>query len=347
MNLSVKQKWVTIFLVAVILSISLLAAFKITGIIPEPPTPETIVLEAKSWSGERTSSMHSYNEWVTNLYSDNATIVSLEVAVCTYCAELGWAWTSYKYMDFHIVATANTSGGFIYSMDIEFYRGNKYTSVVDIIEDSYLLELHNLRLQKVLDARVETEAYVTTTAESTPKNCQLISNINWVFLNPDIDDNITVTLKTTYFNGTIYRKIIIPLHFSIRTDAGNSLDDPNVRQVVSGAYRGFLGPGSDHDDYYKIWVDQGNVITVLMLPPFDADYDLYLYGPGSDLNRPPEASSEARGWGTSECISYFVNSSGYWYIKVNYYDGDRGIYEFQVELDEYAPFCTFGMTKNM
>lgn len=332
MGMLIQRKWMAFTLAAIIMPMSLLTAFKITGIIPEPLTPEIVVVEAKSWSGERTSSIYNYNEWVMNLYSDNTTSVSLEVAVGVYIAESGYGWTSYRYMDFHIVATANTSGGFIYSMDMEFHRGNKHTSVVDIIEHPHLLELHNLRLQEVHDALVETEDCVTTIAEGTPKNCQLISNIDWVFLNQDVDDNIAVTLKTTYFNGTTYRKIIMPLHFSIRTDAGNSLDDPNARQVVSGAYKGFLSLGSDHDDYYKIWVDQGNMITVLMAPPFNADYDLYLYAPGSDLNRPPEAISEARGWGKNERISHLVNSSGYWYIRVNYYDGDRGIYEFQVEL---------------
>lgn len=220
-----KHKWVSIVLLSVVLPISLLVTFRLTGILPEPPQPETILVEAKSWNGERTPMAYTFNEWIDNYYYDNVASIELQVGVGTYhngSLGGGWGWTIYDYLNLKIIATANTSEGFIHSMKIEFSKGSDYTSGIAVRHYiDALFVLHNLTLQKVCDSWAGTsEAYLITIGDNKPKECQLISSIDWIFFNQNVDDDVTITLKTLYFNGTAYKKIVTPLNFLIKANIG-------------------------------------------------------------------------------------------------------------------------------
>jgi len=206
-----------ITLAAVILPMSLLTTFKLTGIIPEPITPETFVVEAKSWSGERTPRATALKEKIANSYSDDLASINFEVSVGTYCVGDS-TWNYLDFLNLHISASANITEGFIYSMDVKFLKGNNYTSAMKIFQDSALLELQNLQIEKFHSSwSGSDEAYITTTAKAKPTECQLICNVNWIFINQNVDDNATATLETTYFNGTTYQKIVMPIHLFIQT----------------------------------------------------------------------------------------------------------------------------------
>jgi hypothetical protein len=212
-----KRKWIAITLAAVIVPISLLTTLKLTGIISEAITPETFMVEAKTWNGERGLVVTAFNEKIANSYSDDLASINFEVTVGTYVVGDS-TWNYLDYLNMHISASANTSKGFIYSMSVQFLKGNNYTSAIGIFQDPELLELHNLQMGKVLNSwSGSEEAYITTTAKAKPSECQLIFNVNWIFLNQNVDDNVTATLETTYFNGTSYQKTMIPIHFSIQT----------------------------------------------------------------------------------------------------------------------------------
>lgn len=167
-------------------------------------------------------------------------------------------------------------------MSVSFIKGNGHTSAVPINKDPELLELHNLQLVGSRNAWSGTrEAFILTTAKDSPKDCRLVFNVDWIFINQDVDDNVTATLETTYFNGTTYRKILMPLQFLLRTDAGNIFE--TARVIMPGYYQGHLWLWDDSEDYYTIFLEKDQTINLQATAKFPLSFDLYVYDPDKNL----------------------------------------------------------------
>ena len=167
--------------------------------------------------------------------------------------------------------------------------------------------------------------------------------VDWVLRNLG-DQEIRVYAELDYFvcdgygaiqNYTTLQTEQIPL--ILRRDAGNTINDPNIRTIVCGTYRAVLGP-VDTSDFYKISVQQsGKMLVAWLTPPSNADYDLYLYGP----DKMQKAYSPNRGNGVMEWIAYPANPTGDWYIEAKYYAGTSGKYELEVSTYDFEGGCPF------
>jgi hypothetical protein len=87
--------------------------------------------------------------------------------------------------------------------------------------------------------------------------------------------------------------------------------------------------------YFKISVIAGVGVTLRMVPPGSADYDLYLFDPA----RSQVASSEGS-TGYVENISYTALTSGYFYIQVYNYSGTLGTYTLTFTITKIRPTLT-------
>jgi len=208
------RKWFTIALIGVLAPVSLLTAFKITGIIPESQTPETMVVDAVGTNVTRPSQLTTFARWVENNYSDGVTFVALKVAIGTY--HVGDpSYKPYDWLNLKIVATANTTQGFIHSMVIRFVRAD-VQSRINILTDSLLLIAYNLSIEKVKDRPITDASYITTVALGKPNNCNLTSCIDWVFTDArNQNHTLTITLETTIYNGTAYKKMALPIQTGV------------------------------------------------------------------------------------------------------------------------------------
>lgn len=335
MELSIKQKWFGIALLAVAVPMGLLATFRLTGIIPEPPTiTETVTAETITWKMERPSTLISFAEIkVRNCYSDELASVDLEVSMANYrenSAQFG------DCLCFSVSATATVQQGFVYSVHIIFSRTDENAFLL-VSEQMEWMTLENLKIASLsTEATYSREAHLYATGVNNPKTCTLENPVFWYFL--DVNENnldhwTNVTLETTYFNGTAYRKVVTPTQIGIMRDAGNSIGDPNVREIEQGTYKAFVGQGIPHgsddlDDYYEIFIEKECVLNVTMKPANNSDFNLYLYDPIKEMVACSENESD-----DLESIQHTTNSAGYWYIQVKTVDG-YGIYTLEIEISE-------------
>ena len=332
MKSSARPKWFAISLMAVVLPMGILVGLKLTGIIPNPQEPEDITVEVISWNMSRPSNAMSFvGMKVRNHFCDDTTLVGSSVHVSSYAENSGLfgdcIW-------FTVNATANLPEGFIYSVLIRC-RTDSNAFLLIYAEHVPWLELHNLEITRFIDKATYTgEAYVYATAINHPKTCHLKIRLSWHFLDlheNDLNHWTTITLETTYFNGTAYRKVITPIKIGVVRDAGNAIDDPNVREIGPGTYNAFVGvnicpPGfNDVNDYYKMWVEEDHVINITMKHG-NNNFNLYLYDPMQE----EVACSENEG-DVLETIQHVTTSAGYWYIRVKAVSGN-GIYVLRIEI---------------
>ncbi len=83
----------------------------------------------------------------------------------------------------------------------------------------------------------------------------------------------------------------------------------------------------DEDDYYEIYVNQGDILYAFLEVPMDTDFDLYIYDSSGDILDYSEAD-----YGNEE-LSIYAITGDYYYVNVWAYYG-IGVYSLYVETFE-------------
>jgi len=211
------RKWIAFALLFIVALISLLVVLELTGILKESPTPEIVMVETISWNMTKASEMVSIRENVESLYEDDSGVVSANFT--THIGEYFY-YTSrapYDLLAFNVYCGANTSLGFIHSVNINFSRTDS-NSVVYLINHPTLIENNNLNIEKIdWKATPTSEAQVTAKATGRPNATFLRLTVEWHFLKEDRIANhwATITLETTIFNGTDYIKTVMPIQLEV------------------------------------------------------------------------------------------------------------------------------------
>lgn len=209
--MSICGKWALITLLSIMIPMSLMVTFRLTGILQEPMTPETTTVEAVSWSFPRPSSYVRINQRIENSYSDGKASVGLGVHITMYfenAPELPFGGNDGLIMGLSVLA--NVSEGFIHSIVVKF-QSNNDLAFLDIFEDPDVIELHNVKLEKIWDW--QKESYIEGYGVDKPKYGKATIIIFWVFLDDNsVDHGLTISFEGTYFDGTGYRKTRIPIN---------------------------------------------------------------------------------------------------------------------------------------
>ena len=97
-------------------------------------------------------------------------------------------------------------------------------------------------------------------------------------------------------------------------------DFPGV-PIMASPIVGTLDEDTDFDDVFSVYLNAGQSITAALKGPGDADFDLYLYPPGStDIVADP--IEDASTWsGSVELLNYTAETSGVYYLDVYAYSG--------------------------
>ena len=217
MRMPFSSKWASLALLSVIVPVSLLATFRLTGVLPEPLKPETITVETVNWNMSRPSKYVSIDEWIENSFSDSITSIGLRLHVSSY-AENSIAHGDYLF--FGIFVTGNVTEGFVQSVLIKFslVDTNAFLDIVADLKDPDWVELHNLTIQAVRDSWRTNEPYIDAIAPNHTKNCSLKMRAYWQFFDENtVNHWIMVTLEITYFTGTTYRIVAIPIQLAVMT----------------------------------------------------------------------------------------------------------------------------------
>jgi len=213
-----ERNWKALTLLSIVVPISLLATFKLTGIIQEPLTiSQTITADTVTWNMSRPSDFGNIEEIIGNSYSDSTFSSSLTIHLLSY-------WENDGMLDYNdgqwlrLTASANTSAGFIYSLNVRSSETDEF-AILHFMEHFYnSTESKNLALEKMSDGSRSSGAVLETVGIGQPKECALKLKPLWEFFDTNnVSHWITFTLEVTYFNAAIYRQVSLPVTLGIIT----------------------------------------------------------------------------------------------------------------------------------
>ncbi|MEF8726568.1 MAG: PPC domain-containing protein, partial [Candidatus Bipolaricaulota bacterium] len=98
------------------------------------------------------------------------------------------------------------------------------------------------------------------------------------------------------------------------SDAGDEIEE--ALSIDTGSFSGYLD-SEDKEDWYKFRANQGQIISIDLIPPTETDYELYLYRP-----RGSSAEYSNSGKGERERIDYVAGASGVYSIRIRRSSGE-------------------------
>ncbi len=213
------QRRVLVVLLSIVIVTSLVVWwFLLSEEFRKPSTPQEITLEAVEWTMVRPFDSVGLVSGTENNFTDGVASVSL-VILCAQYYESYAMYGDNDALSLLITITSNVSDGFIYSVVVRFSEidADAYLDIWGDTED--WLKPHNLTIEDYRDkfrARATEEPYVNTLGVNQPKQSLLEMLAFWIFIDEHNADHwMKVTLETTYFNGTAYRKAIISTRLGV------------------------------------------------------------------------------------------------------------------------------------
>jgi len=331
------RKWACVALLSVIVPLSLLATFKLISILYQPATAivsETIVLDTLKWEVERPASLYDVWDKIEGRYGDEDITILQHFLATSY----DYSDICYRSPSFRLEAnvTATVKIGYVESVSVVF-RENNESALIDIGPDwPYNTKVENLSIIGVED--LKSEAFINMSGTDRPSSISFWSEIYWALYSAyNQTHQLDITSEITYYNGTVFKKIVQPFQLKLVADDNNSFD--TAQEIHEGIYeRLFIGPPvvADERDYYKIYADVGHRIKVVAnatqwlphnampLPSNPIPYfALRLYNPGrNQVFRSQYANY-------TQTVDFIADSAGYWFIEVRI-DGGYGFYFLEV-----------------
>jgi len=214
------RKYILLAVSLILLIVVLFISFSLYEILQAPSNPDILEIEPVTWNivtwnitrpiGE--NFIVTFYENVSNSYISDTVSVSLELVIYSFEARrIGDS----EHLGMRLNASAIITDGFIHLMVIKFYSEWRNSSL-NINEDSDRFVLRNIEIQEIDDNK--EEPYIDAQADGKPTSCMLKNHFYWNFYDLNsLDHQLTVTLEATYFNGTAYRRAVIPIQLAALT----------------------------------------------------------------------------------------------------------------------------------
>jgi len=334
------REWKTLLILSVLIPIGLLSTFKLTGILSSPATiAETTTLNAAIWKID--PMMGIFNIW--GQVKRNYEIGEISTVQCIDISDFNDKSGEYGGSDtlgMNITLAATVKSGFVNRVYISFRED--YENSIVYLHNLELLKLSNLTEINYGDwLRGDVKAFLETSNPSRLSNVYLHTPVAWILRSANKGNQtrlLEIDYEITYFNGSIYKKIIQPFQISIQPDNNNDFED--AEEIGLGAHLEYVNSQNDPEDYYKTWLDQGQVCRVqLGYPWFNywpqtywyLGLETFIYDPDRNLiaSLPYQGRSESTPITTE--MTFTANTTGWWYIRVKYFVADH-IYTLDVSI---------------
>jgi hypothetical protein len=201
-----------------VVPVSLLATFRLTGIIKEPiMISKTITLDVVEW--EFTRPLHdqfiSINESVNTVYDSNDIKVNYRVFIAEYVPG-SWEWIPpgpYLDMAIEINSSVANAVGFIEKIHVTF----KNFQPSNVILLRTFLDPVNLSLIDVMDGSFGEEGRIFLAGVNHPLETYFSAALfHWFLLTQNTQESqMEVMFEITYYDGTVYSKVIQPFRLRI------------------------------------------------------------------------------------------------------------------------------------
>jgi len=323
-----------LFVLSIVVPIGVLATFRLAGILQGPITiSETITLEPVIWKRER-----PYLLWRipgNHLLEVNHSTHEVALTEVLWVSDYDDNWFGRgPATDFGIYnISVSVQSGFVCSVKVDFDEeypwSFAYIHHSEINAPNTTIVLANLKVDKMIDRgknpqllRDNTKASLSTISIGKPNRVLLANgSVLYGYNSPyNHTHQIQIATEVVYFNGTVYKKIVQPVQFTIGPDNNNSLED--AEEIGFGIHEAYLDGRAEGDlvDYYKIWLEQGQTIKIALSYP--EGYDIPLIGIGIEMcvYNPNKqiVSSLLYGKNTTTQVTVNVNPAGWWYLKTNF-----------------------------
>lgn len=345
--------WKAVLLLSIVVPVSLLATFKLTGLLGEPAAiTETKTLEPVTWEFEKSDFSPHYplwfsnpnNSYVSSFYSDGLVSIIYTVVPDGYIVNHSIYESSAVLMWSNL--TASIKEGFIERVHIRFYEAYELSEVrlSPTVPNNIVDKLVNVSVQKWMysfsgdwNLGEYEKALVEAVGEDEPHSITFNFPVDWILkAQQNVSQQLEITAEVTYFNGTSHVKVVLPILIRMIADIGNTFE--TARTINPGNYTASLSAYDDDVDCYKIWLAKNQKITIMAVLR-SVGINLTLY----DVNEEPRASvagsPEFTPYNTYsddpkplEEITYTADVEGYWYIKVAGIF-DEGIYLLTVRVE--------------
>lgn len=336
-----------LFVLSIVVPVSLLATLRLTGILQGPiAIAETIASEAVKLEFERPSFFDvNIGKKLESLHTSDEASINVSLSVFDYNEAPNEYGSDFTEMNTNL--TANISNGYIQNVYLAFHE-NFTSSQVEFFEISsdphhQLHKFDNLSIVGYAHTsngsvkgnerlKGDEKAFIRLASINYPSSIYVRSPVRWILRSPNNQmHQMEMISEVTYFNGTVYKKIIQTFNVTIGSDDNNSFQ--TAYRMTAGEYGEnpmlWLG-GLDTRDFYAIYLATGNRIVVSMTPPSGEDFDLYLYNPAQVF----ETSSDIRGDAT-ESVGYSADLTGWWFIEVRH-SGGWGFYNLSIYVNHGA-----------
>lgn len=212
-----KRKWMSLTLLSIIVPMSLLATFRLTGILQGPVTiSKTTTLETVKWEFQRPSQTVTLGDTLESSYTNDEISAAMHVILGSYIENT--ATIDYDAVSIAVVINSTTTNpnGFIeniYFVFSEDYRASK----VELQETDFdIKNLSLVRKAEGINGKDSIKAFIKLTGVNHPNNVYLLATAFWKLLTPNIQTHqMEVVYELTYYNGTAYKKIIQPFQQKI------------------------------------------------------------------------------------------------------------------------------------
>jgi len=206
--LSPKRKALPMVLLSIMIPISLLVTFRLTGVLHEPLTPETITIDEVVWQIERPSEDTLIKEEIEKTYTNDAISMFTTLSIHRYYENA--PENPYWHRDgiaFQVDVNATAVQGSIVSVAVEFNRDTNSTIYINPTFASY----HNVTVTRI--EGIGTSAGVTYIGAKVIKPpCSLMMPAHWVFTDQNLENHqLKVSGEVTYSNGETYQTIVAPI----------------------------------------------------------------------------------------------------------------------------------------
>ncbi len=96
-------------------------------------------------------------------------------------------------------------------------------------------------------------------------------------------------------------------------------------ELEEGVYTFRMESGGVH--FFKVWLETGDTVYVVMNPPINQDFDIYLLTPDRRLIEQSVGPT-----GVSERVSALAPQAGYYYLVVASFGGSEGLYVLSIRI---------------
>jgi len=207
------KSWKTAFLLSIIVLVSLLTTFKLTGLIEKPITiAETITLEPVNWELLRPDENVNFIriiKYLNSTHADADCLMAFNLLIGMY---LNNAYAgSFDILDGVINVNATMINQNSYIKNVYVVKNEDSETAIDWLFG--FIDFKNLSLTGYGYGK---KAYINLKSLNNPRSCYLKASFNWYMPIPNNQTHqMNLLCEITYYNGSVYKKIIQPFNLKL------------------------------------------------------------------------------------------------------------------------------------